>query len=328
MNNKNESHWKSIKSKIKRLKPVHSLSHGKTALVLSGGGAKSLCQIGVLKVLEKERIPIDMIVGCSMGAIVGALFSIGFSVERIERIILDFCQLKQIKEMEGAFTSETDGFWKIGEFMRDVSFYIVNWFKEGVWDEQTITNALSKLISPDLTFSKTNIPFFCVATDIKKGKRIIIKEGNLLRAVIASVSIPGLFTPIKEKDNLLVDGGVLSRMPVTAAEKMGADFVIAISPGGLNDKEPMKAMDVMIRTNEIKEVEFARIESLLADFLFYPSTGGWDWFSFSHAEEIIKKGEEEAAARISSLKRALLNRDLQKKKLRELVLPLFFKDLA
>lgn len=332
MNNKIKSHWnlklkRGIKSKIRKLRrlhPVLSLTHRKTALVLAGGGAKSLCQIGVLKVLEREKIPIDMIVGCSMGAIVGALFSIGVPVEKIERIILDFCQFKQIKEIEKTFTLEAEGIWKIGEFMRDLSFYLVNWFKESMWNEQTMIDGLSKLISPELTFSGTNIPFFCVATDIKKGKRVIIGEGNLLRSVVASVSIPGLFTPIKEKDKLLVDGGVLSRMPVIAAEKMGADFVIAISSGDLNDKESLKALDIIIRTNEIKEVEFARIESLLADFLFSPSTGEWDWFSFSHAEEIIKKGEEEATAQISSLKKALVDRDLQKKNLRGLVLPIFY----
>ncbi len=324
MNKTNQSRWNSIKSRIQRVKPIHVLPHKKTALVLAGGGARSLCQIGVLKVLEKEKIPIDMIVGCSMGAIVGALFSTGVSVEKIEHIILDFCQFKQIKEIEKTFTSEAESINKIGEFMRDLGFYLVNLFKEAMWNEQTMIEGLSKLISPELTFSQANIPFSCVATDIKKGKRVIINKGELLRAVVASVSIPGVFTPIKQDGKLLVDGGVLSRMPVIAAEKMGADFVIAISSGDLNDKEPVKALDVMIRTNEIKEVEFARIESLLADFLFSPHTGEWDWFSFSKAEEIIKQGEKEAMSEIAAFKKALANPRTEKKKFRRLVLPLFY----
>ncbi|MCK4905575.1 patatin-like phospholipase family protein [bacterium] len=327
MNNRIKNLKQKLKSKIRklrRLRPARSLTRGKIALVLAGGGAKSLSQIGILKVLEKEKIPIDMIVGCSMGSIVGALFSIGVPVGKIESIILDFCQFKQIKEIEKTFTSEAEGIQKIGEFMRDLSFYLVNWFKEGMWNEQTMIDGLSKLISPELIFPQTNIPFFCVATDIKKGKRVIINEGNLLRAVVASVSIPGLFTPIKENDDLLVDGGVLSRMPVIAAEKMGADFIIAISSGNLSSKEPLKALDVMIRTSEVKEVEFARIESLLADFLFSPSTGGWDWFSFSHAEDIIKEGEKEAIAQLPFLKKALIKSNIEKKKLRKLVLPLFY----
>ncbi|MFH1547930.1 MAG: patatin-like phospholipase family protein [Candidatus Omnitrophota bacterium] len=88
--------------------------------MLAGGGAKSLSQIGVLKVLEREKIPIDMLVGCSMGAIVGALFSIGVPVGKIESIILNFCQFKQIKEIERTFTSEAEGIQKIGEFVRDL----------------------------------------------------------------------------------------------------------------------------------------------------------------------------------------------------------------
>lgn len=259
-----------------------------------------------------------------MGAIVGALFSIGVPVEKIERIILDFCQFKEIKEIERTFTMETKGIKKIGEFMRDLGFYLVNLFKEAMWNEQTIVTGLSKIISPRLTFAQTNIPFFCVATDIKEGKRVIINEGELLKAVVASVSIPGLFTPIKQDGKLLVDGGVLSRVPVIAAEKMGADFIIAISSGDLNKEEPLKALDVIIRINEIKEVEFARIESLLADFLFSPCTAQWEWFSFSHAEKIIKHGEEEAIKKIPALKDALDNPTAEVKKLRKSVLPLFY----
>lgn len=330
MNNKGKSHWdlkRAIKSKIKKLKGLHTVrppAHNKTALVLAGGGAKSLAQVGVLKVLEKEKIPIDMIVGCSMGAIVGALFSIGVPVGKIEHIILEFCQFKHIKEIENTFTLESEGIKKIGEFMRDLGFYLVNLFKEAMWGEKTMVEGLSKIIPPELTFADTNIPFFCVATDIKEGKRVIINKGELLHAVVASVSIPGLFTPIRQDGKLLVDGGVLSRTPVIAAEKMGADFIMAISSGDLNDKEPIKAMDVMIRANEIKEVEFARIESMLADFLFSPPSGEWEWFSFSKAKEIIQKGEEGAIAQISSLKKALDKNNLQKKNLRELLMSLFY----
>lgn len=296
----------------------------KTALVLSGGGARSFCQIGVLKVLEKEKIPIDLIVGCSMGSVVGALFSIGFPVEKIEQMILKFCQLKQLKEMERNFTGEAKGIMKIGEFMRELGFYLVDWFKGGILEEKNLMEGLSHLIPNNLTFAQTNIPFACVAIDIKTGKRVLINKGNLLSAVVASSSIPGIFTPVREKEKILVDGGVLSRMPVTAAEKMEADFIIAISSGNLDNREPSKALEVLVRTTEIRELEFARIESLLADFLFSPSMEQWSWFSFSKTKEIIDKGEEEASQRISFLKEALKKGHTEKKKLRELVLPLFY----
>ncbi len=296
----------------------------KTALVLAGGGAKSFCQIGVLKVLEKEKIPIDLIVGCSMGSVIGALFSIGLPVEKIEQMILDFCQLKQVKEIEKNFTVEAKGIQKIGEFIREISFYIIDLLKEGIWEEKNLIESLSHLIPNNLTFAQARIPFVCVATDVKEGRRVLIQDGNLLRSVAASSSIPGLFSPIREKGKILVDGGVLSRMPVIAAEKIGADFVIAISSGNLDKREPSKALEVFLRTAEIKELEFARIESLLADFLFSPSLGQWSWFSFSKTQEIINKGEEEATARISSLKEALWKGDMEKKKLRKVLLPLFY----
>ena len=161
---------------------------------------------------------------------------------------------------------------------------------------------------------------------MKEGKRILIREGNLLRSVAASSSIPGIFVPIKDNGKILVDGGVLSRIPVIAAEKMGAGFIIAISSGGLGKREPGKAFETLMKTIEIRELEFARMESSLADFLFSPSMEQWDWFSFSKTKEIIDKGEEEAQIKISSLKKAIKEVSSPKKERRKLLLPLFYRD--
>jgi NTE family protein len=296
----------------------------KIALVFSGGGAKSLCQIGVLKILEKEKIPIDLIVGCSMGSVIGALFSLGFPVRKIEEMFLNFCRLKQIIEIERKFTHGAKGIKRIGDFIRELGFYLIEWLKEGVWKEESLIEGLKSLVPDNLTFSQTRVPFACVATDVKKGGRVIISEGNLLSAIVASSSIPGLFTPVKVDKKILVDGGVLSKIPVTAAEKMGADFIIAISAGKLREKEPSKAIEVLVRMTRIREWEFARMESLLADFLFSPSVGEWHWYSFSHAQEIVNKGEKEAARKISALREALKKDNKEKKKVRELLLPLFY----
>jgi NTE family protein len=297
----------------------------KVALVLAGGGAKSLCQIGVLKVLEQEKIPIGMIVGCSMGSVIGALFSLKFPVVKIEEMFLKFCRLRQVEEIERKFTHGARGISRVGDFLRELGFYLVEWLKEGVWKEENLLGGLKSLIPGDLTFSQTKIPFACVATDIRRGRRIVLHKGNVLSAIVASSSIPGLFTPVREKDEILVDGGVLSKVPVTAAEKLGADFIIAISAGSLKQKEPSKAIEVLVRMTRIREWEFARIESLLADFLFSPSVNKWHWYSFSHAQEIIQKGEKEARKKISLLKQALKESDnREKKELRKLVLSLFY----
>lgn len=297
----------------------------KTALVLAGGGAKSLCQIGVLKVIEEEKIPIDIIVGCSMGSVIGALFSLKMPVVKIEEMFIKFCQLRQVEEIEKRFTHGAKGISKIGDFLRELGFYLVEWLKEGIWKEESLLGGLKGLIPENLTFSQTKIPFVCVATDIKRGRRIVLHKGNVLSAIVASSSIPGLFAPVREEDKILVDGGVLSKMPVTAAEKMGADFVIAISAGSLKRKEPSKAIEVIVRMTRIREWEFARMESLLADFLFSPSVNKWHWYSFSHAQEIIQRGEKEARRKISLLKGALKkDNNREKKEFRKLVLPLFY----
>ncbi len=296
----------------------------KIALVLAGGGAKSLCQIGVLKALQREKIPIDLVVGCSMGAVVGALLSLGFTAEKIEEMTLKFCQLKQVRDVEKKFSREGKGIRKIGEFMRELSLYLIDWLKEGIWREEDLMKGLQYFIPHNLTFHQTHIPFVCVATEIKEGKRVILKEGNLLSAVVASSTIPGLFTPVREGEKTLVDGGVLSKIPVMAAEKMGADFIIAISSGNLTPKEPSRAIEILIRMNEIRDWELSRIETQLADFLFSPSVEKWQWFSFSQAKAIIKEGEKEGERKIHYLKTLLKKSNREKRNLRKSLLPLFY----
>ena len=116
-----------------------------------------------------------------MGAVIGALFCLGVPVREIEQKVFNFCQLKQVKEIEKQFASEAMGIRKIGEFMRDISLYVIDLFKEGIWEEKNLMENLSHLIPDNLTFADVKIPFACVATDVKEGKRIIIQEGNLLQ---------------------------------------------------------------------------------------------------------------------------------------------------
>jgi len=176
----------------------------KVGLALGGGAAKGLAHIGVLDVLEKENVPIDMIAGTSAGALIGALSACGRSA----------------KEMEG-IVRRWD--WKQRAQMIDLSLP-----KSGFIVGRKVTDFLKSVIG-DASFSDLKKPFACVATDIITGEEIVIDQGSVLEAVRASISLPVIFTVVKKKGRYLVDGGLVDPVPVDILKKMGTDFIIAVN---------------------------------------------------------------------------------------------------
>jgi len=302
-------HWK---------RRLLSLPHRrKIALVLGGGGAKSFSQIGVLKVLEELKIPINLIIGCSMGAVIGALFSLGKSVKEIEEEILNCCELKEVKEVEKKFSREGKGIKKVGDYLRELSLYFAELTREGVWEEKDLKNGLKLLIPENKSFEETSLNFSCIAVDLLSGKRIIFNKGPILDGVVASCAIPGVFSPVKIGNKLLADGGILSKIPVMAAVYLGSDFIISILPGTLPEFNYKRALDILVRMHEIRDWELSRLEAGMSDFLFLPSVDQWRWFSFSSAREIIKEGEIEGRKKVGNLLKILKkpNKELYWKRL-------------
>ena len=165
----------------------------KVGLVLGGGGAKGATEVGVLKVINEVGVPIDYIAGTSIGAIVGGLYSVGYSVEQIDSL----------------FRNENWG----------------DLFVNGNTLE-LLENMVGYKDSID--FSQLPIPFRCVAADMKKHQEVVLKSGRLAQAMRASMAIPGAFKPVKINDRVLVDGGMFNNLPVDVVRDMGADIVIAI----------------------------------------------------------------------------------------------------
>jgi len=176
----------------------------KVGLALGGGAAKGLAHIGVLDVLEREKIPIDMIAGTSAGALIGALSACGHSAREMEKIVREWD-------------------WKQRAQMIDLSLP-----KSGFIAGKKVTGFLRSIIG-DASFSDLKVPFACVATDITTGEEIVIDKGSVLEAVRTSISLPVIFTVVKKKGRYLVDGGLVDPVPVDIMKVMGADFVIAIN---------------------------------------------------------------------------------------------------
>lgn len=199
------------------------MNERKIGLVLGGGGARGLAHIGVLRVLEREGIPIDLIAGTSMGGLVGALYAAGIPLDELEQ--------------------EVGKLSRFSEQLRllDISISAAGLSVRG----RRIYNYMADLLGEELTFADLGIPLAMVAVDLKTGRDIVLQGGLVIDAVRASISIPGIFMPMELGDYRLVDGGVLNNVPVDVATAMGATHTIAIDvlPGFSRDIQANQALE-------------------------------------------------------------------------------------
>lgn len=256
----------------------------KVGLALGGGAAKGFAHLGVLKVLVKEKIPIDLIAGCSMGSIFGALYAAGADLGLLEKM-LDQMPQKQLFDLAVP---------KLG---------LIRGHR---------LEAMLKLLTKDKDFSQLSIPLYVVAVDIEKGEKVVINEGNVAEAVRGSIAIPGVITPKRWRGRLLVDGAVLERVPVRVAKEFGADLVIAVDVkfGGEKEKEVKIAtiFDVILNAIELMEREVAQHYLPEADILIQPNLAHVASSEFNRYKECISIGEEAARQAVPMI-RSLLTED-------------------
>jgi len=270
----------------------------KVGLALGGGAARGLAHIGVLEVLEKEKIPIDMIAGTSAGAAIGALYAQGKNT-------------RELKELARSWD------WKKRAQIIDLALP-----KSGFIAGKRIKKLLKSIIG-DVRFSDLRIPFACVATDIITGQEVIISQGSVLEAVRASISVPIIFTVVKLKGRYLVDGGLVDPVPVSVLKDMGADFVIAVNVTPrlseafkqvyLEELEPEESESVKepnIFTIAMKLIDIYGsylVGSCLsgADVIIEPRMAGIGLGDFGRAEECILEGGLSTIDAVLEIKRGL-----------------------
>lgn len=201
----------------------------KFGLALGSGSARGLAHVGVIQVLEAYHIPIDVIAGTSIGSVVGSLYATGAPIKQLEEAALSI-------KKSSTF------------FLMDPTFP-----RSGLISGNRIEKMLNKLGLRDKTFADLAIPFATVATDIENGTKIILNQGSVIEAVRASISIPGIFTPVKYHDYYLVDGGLIDPVPVDLVKQMGADITIAVSLVKINPSYTAVLM-VNKETGNLEEV--------------------------------------------------------------------------
>lgn len=265
----------------------------KVGLALSGGAARGLAHVGVISVLHREDIPIDMIAGTSSGAIIGAVYAHDRDTKKMKNYALD------------------PG-WKKRAPMIDPSFP-----KTGFIKGKKIEKLLESFLGGDIEFKDLQIPFACVATDIQTGEEIVINSGSVTAALRATISLPGVFTLVKRQGRYLVDGGLTTPVPVEVVRQMGANFIIAVNVNPdvsgriVKTDKPQKKQkspnifQVLIQSVYITTYSLVRSSLENADVVIEPDTADISAGEFRRTPELITLGELAAVKAIPEIKRRL-----------------------
>lgn len=275
----------------------------KVALVLSGGGAKGTAYIGALKVIEEVGIPIDYVVGTSMGAIVGGLYSVGYTTTQLDSMVRtqDWEMLLSDKiERKRQTLTERENSEK---YILSIPFskkekQIMD---SGIVRGDNLDDLFSELIpeyNDSIDFNKLPIPFACVAVNLVDGKEVVLRNGRLAESIRASMAIPGVFTPVKKGEMVLVDGGLLNNYPADVAKAMGADIILGISvQKDLRNEHKLKnVMDVVSQVTDVACRNKYENNKLLTDLFIKIDTEGYGSASFSSIaiDTLIYRGEKNA----------------------------------
>ncbi len=306
-----------------------ALQRPKVALVLCGGGAKGAAHVGVLRVLEQANVPIDMIVGTSIGGLVGGMYAMGYNAAQLDSILLasDWRYLLS----DNSYSRKDESFatkQKDSRYIIRIPFYSLladrNSEKEGspisklpsgfISGQNVLNyiNGLSVGYHEPMDFSKLPIPFACIAADLATGEQLVLNEGILPMAMRATMAIPGVFSPVEIDGKVLVDGGITNNFPVDVARAMGADIVIGVdiqndAPGVENLRSIPQVISQI--SGLMGHVAYKKnVQDV--DILIKPDVSEYGTYSFNRAaiEQLMVNGHTAAMAKypqLDSLARAL-----------------------
>src|SRR3989339_2216772 len=260
----------------------------RVAVVLGGGGARGFAHIGVLKALEESKIPIDIIVGTSAGALIGGLYASGMEISEIEEIGSDI------------------GWNKISNLSFFKMLTLIT--ADSLISHRKLEVYLEKHIGKK-RFDELNISFACIACDIKTGERIVFKDGDVGFAMMVSATIPGVFKPVEYRHRLLIDGGVVDNLPVDIARILGADYIIAVYPKA--DFSLIDIKSILMTLYQVINIQgsFLIAEQLNnADFAIIPDVKDVGSIDLNRSKECIESGLVSTRSIINNIKDKILEK--------------------
>ena len=264
----------------------------KLGLALGSGGARGVAHIGFLEALEEAGIRVDYVSGCSMGSIVGACYCAGVPLDVVKERILSL-RLSHVAALN-VNPIRSNGLFKFTKARKLIEEYI----------------------PPETTFADLKIPFTCVATDLVSGVTVELKEGNVIDAILASSCIPGAFSPQIVGKRMLVDGGVLERVPTREVKKLGAEVIVAVDVLGdltaIRAEPPKNLVDTLLRYVDIVDTRITQRKQSMRrksiDLWLEPDLGDMSQYKVKNLDFACERGYELGRANAEKI-RALLEED-------------------
>ena len=319
MKNNENFENKNIKKNLENEESIINQKDRRIGLVLSGGTAKGLAHIGILKILDEEKVPIEYVTGTSMGSIIGGMYSVGYTPEEIEEIAVsmdwmslfnDKIERKDKGAVRNSIEDKNSTVIPIKNFMPKLP--------SGVVGGKTASQKLNEIFYGALRvedFKKFPRKFAAVATDLESGEGVMIDKGSIATAIRESLSIPSVFAPIRDGKRLYIDGGVVRNLPVQDAKVLGADYTIGVNVGDgftKRDESKMNLIDVITDTTTIAGRQEVERQIRMLDLYMKPDLEKYEAYDFSKIKELIAAGEAVARANINEI-RKLSNPELYEK---------------
>ena len=283
----------------------------KVGLVLAGGGAKGAAHVGVIKVLEKAGIPIDIVTGTSIGSIVGGLYSMGYDAALMDSIFRDVNWGYVLRDRVAHKRTSLDERENQSIYILDHKVWLdksANKYAGGFIKGINVDRMLDHFTSgyhDSIDFNRLPRPFACVAFNLMKNEETVLRSGHLAKAIRASMAIPGVFSPVRKDSMVLVDGGVSNNLPVDVAKAMGADIIIAVT---LQDEAKINNDFNSFRDIVLQSVFVASNKRMkeclqMADLHINVNTHGYDTQSFTNKaiDSLIVRGEQTGMSRWDDL---------------------------
>ncbi|MEN9705647.1 MAG: hypothetical protein RLZZ393_1526, partial [Pseudomonadota bacterium] len=292
--------------------PADVAARPRIGLVLSGGGARGAAHVGVLKVLDELRVPVDAIAGTSMGAVVGGLYAAGYSGREIEQIMtgVDWQDAFRDRPRRGDLAmrrkrEDEDFLVQLPLGLRDGKFLMPKGLMQGQKLGLMLRELTRRAGHPE-DYDRLPTPFRAVATDLENGLPVVMDRGDLATAIRASMSVPGLFAPVERDGKVLVDGGIAENLPIDVMRAMNVDILVVVDVGyPLASRERLgsvtsvssQMLAILIRRDSDRQ----RATLGARDVVIEPPLGEASSFDFSHLDSAIAAGEAGARARLSAL---------------------------
>jgi len=282
----------------------------KIGLALGGGAARGLAHVGVIRVLEKAGIPIRVVAGTSMGALIGAKYALNPHADVLEEDVSSFLNSQVFKEVQKDFGRESEEesgfFFHLARFISQKVIYTLALTQRSLIKGDTIQKVM-EFFFPDIPVEFTRLPFAATAVDLKTGGEVALKGGPLRKVIAASCALPGVLPPVELGDYELVDGGWLNLVPGDVTRFLGADMVIGVcvSSGVEDFTQWNNCVEILSRADEITRHYLGKLRLRECDVLITPQVADIEWNQFTRAREAIKAGEEAALKALPTIRRLI-----------------------